>query len=85
MSVELTPLKCGPGVVYHTRCTNASVLRKLKIENGQRLSSPCMQRVVRYFGHVTRKDADNLEHLLLTGKVEGKRSVEFKTMFRSVV
>lgn len=31
-----------------------------------------MQGVVCYFDHVARKDTDNLERLMMTGKVEGQ-------------
>ncbi|KAL4705422.1 hypothetical protein ACJJTC_002260 [Scirpophaga incertulas] len=30
-------------------------------------------KYVRYFGHVARRDTSNLERLVVTGKIEGKR------------
>ncbi|KAL0878559.1 hypothetical protein ABMA27_003646 [Loxostege sticticalis] len=53
--------------------TNVSVLKELKMENAQRLSSICLHRVVSYFGHIARREANNLEKLIVTGKIEGKR------------
>lgn len=52
--------------------TNASILKQLKIST--RLSTMCLKRILEYFGHIARKDNDNLEKLIVTGKVDGKRS-----------
>ncbi|XP_052744154.1 uncharacterized protein LOC128199289 [Bicyclus anynana] len=52
--------------------TNASILAQLKVKI--RLSTICLKRILEYFGHIARKDGDNLEKLVITGKVEGKRS-----------
>lgn len=52
--------------------TNISILTKLSIKT--RLSTICLKRVLQYFGHIARKDGDNLEKLVVTGKVEGKRA-----------
>lgn len=43
------------------------------MENAQRLSTTCLQRIMRYFDHVARSGVDKLERLMVTGKVEGKR------------
>ncbi|CAH2230531.1 jg8859 [Pararge aegeria aegeria] len=51
--------------------TNASILRQLKIT--RRLSTTCLKRTLEYFGHIARRDGDNLEKIVVTGKVEGKR------------
>ncbi len=51
--------------------TNVSILRELKISS--RLSSVCLRRVLEYFGHIARKEGNNLERLIVTGKMEGKR------------
>ncbi|CAH2250222.1 jg6913 [Pararge aegeria aegeria] len=32
------------------------------------------QKIFEYFGHIARRDGDNLEKIVVTGKVEGKRS-----------
>lgn len=53
--------------------TNISILKQLKLEKTQRLSTTCLQRILRYFGHVARRDTNNLERLMVTGKIEGKR------------
>ena len=51
--------------------TNASILSKLKIKT--RLSTTCLRKILEYFGHIARKDGDNLEKCMVTGKIEGKR------------
>ncbi|CAH2208083.1 jg4661 [Pararge aegeria aegeria] len=51
--------------------TNVSILRQLKIT--RRLSTTCLKRILEYFGHIARRDGDNLEKIVVTGKVEGKR------------
>lgn len=48
-------------IPWTARRTNVSVLRELTIGS--------MQRVLRYFGQVTRRDADNLDRLMVTGKM----------------
>lgn len=53
--------------------TNVSILKQLKLEKTQRLSATCLRRIMQYFGHVARRDGNNLERLIVTGKVEGKR------------
>lgn len=52
--------------------------------NAEDRSSTCVQRVICYFGHMARRNADNLEHLIATRKVEGKRpnGKELKTKVR---
>ena len=47
-------------------------MNELRIK--QRLSSECYQRILRFFGHITRRQGDNLEKLVVQGKVEGTRS-----------
>lgn len=51
--------------------TNASILKDLKITC--RLSTICLRRIFEFFGHVARRRGDNLEKLLVTGKLQGKR------------
>ncbi|CAH2229632.1 jg27448 [Pararge aegeria aegeria] len=46
--------------------TNASILRQLKIT--RRLSNPCLQRILEYFVHIARRDGDDLEKIVVTGK-----------------
>ncbi|KAA5588615.1 hypothetical protein F3G61_31460 [Pseudomonas aeruginosa] len=45
--------------------------RELRIET--RLSTICYQKVLGYFGHIARRPPENLERLIVVGKVEGKR------------
>ncbi|XP_062532329.1 uncharacterized protein LOC134201487 [Bombyx mori] len=52
--------------------TNVSILKQLGIKI--RLSTVCLKRILEYFGYIARKDGDNLEKLMITGKVEGNRS-----------
>ncbi|CAH2268400.1 jg6269 [Pararge aegeria aegeria] len=49
--------------------TNASILRQLKIT--RRLSTTCLHRILEYFGHIARRDGDNILKIVVTGKVEG--------------
>lgn len=51
--------------------TNVSILEELGIQ--ERLSSVVKRRILKYFGHVTRRKDDNLEKLVVQGKPEGKR------------
>ncbi|CAH2254798.1 jg15382 [Pararge aegeria aegeria] len=54
--------------------TNVSILRQLKITRS--LSATCrkpVKRILEYFGHIPRRDGDNLEKIVVTGEVEGKR------------
>ncbi|XP_028027088.1 uncharacterized protein LOC114240658 [Bombyx mandarina] len=36
-------------------------------------SSECLHKVLGYCGHIARKDGNNFERLIMTGKVDGKR------------
>ncbi|CAH2260598.1 jg18276 [Pararge aegeria aegeria] len=56
-------------IPWTARRTNASILRQLKIT--RRLSTTCLKRILEYFGHIARRDGDNLENIVVTGKVEG--------------
>ncbi|KAJ0175343.1 hypothetical protein K1T71_009484 [Dendrolimus kikuchii] len=38
-----------------------------------RAISVCQQHILRYFSHIARKNPDNMEGLMVTRKVEGKR------------
>lgn len=58
-------------IPWTAKRTNVSILKELKVTT--RLSSICLQRVLEYFGHIARKDGGNLEKLVVTGKIEGKR------------
>lgn len=53
--------------------TNVSILKELQLERKPRLSTVCLRRVLEFFGHIARKPGDNLQKLIVTGKVEGKR------------
>ncbi|KAJ8726282.1 hypothetical protein PYW07_000980 [Mythimna separata] len=47
-----------------------SILQELQISS--RLSSEFLRRILQYFGHIARKEGDNLERLIVTGKIDGK-------------
>jgi len=51
--------------------TNVSILNELSITD--RLSTLCRRRILRYFGHITRREHNNLDMLIVQGKVEGRR------------
>lgn len=51
--------------------TNISILNELRIKD--RLSTICRRRILQFFGHISRRENDNLERLIVQGKVEGKR------------
>jgi hypothetical protein len=50
---------------------NESILKELKIK--RRLSDEIQLRIIRYFGHIMRRECDNTERLTVQGKVEGTR------------
>lgn len=52
--------------------TNMSILDELRIVD--RLSTICRRRILTYFAHISRREHDNLERLIVQGKVEGKKS-----------
>lgn len=58
-------------IPWTARRTNVSILNELNIQD--RLSTICRRRILQYFGHITRRDKDNLEKLIVQGKVEGRR------------
>ncbi|CAH2267501.1 jg22589 [Pararge aegeria aegeria] len=47
------------------------ILSQLKIKT--RLSTICLQRILSYFGHITRRGNESIEKLIVVGYVEGKR------------
>lgn len=56
---------------WTARRTNPSSLDELNITT--RLSTICLRKVLVYFGQIARKDSDNLEKLVITGKIEGDK------------
>ncbi|CAG9782016.1 unnamed protein product [Diatraea saccharalis] len=50
--------------------TNASVLTEVKIK--MRLSTTCLRRSFEFFGHIVRKEGDNLKKTLMTGRIDGR-------------
>lgn len=58
-------------IPWTAKRTNKSILDQLGIKT--RLSAVCYQRILGYFGHIARRQPDNLDKLVVVGKVEGKR------------
>ena len=58
-------------IPWTAKRTNVSILNQLRI--GTRLSTICYKRILGYFGHIARRSPDNLDKLIVVGKVEGKR------------
>ncbi|CAH2242623.1 jg8458 [Pararge aegeria aegeria] len=52
-------------ILWTAHRTNASILRHLT-------KSTCLQKFLEYLGHNARSDGDNLEKIVVTGKVEGQ-------------
>ena len=52
--------------------TNESIL--LEIGEKTRLFNAIVEQKLQYFGHIARREGDNLEKLIMFGIVEGKRS-----------
>ncbi|CAH2239712.1 jg6781 [Pararge aegeria aegeria] len=44
------------------------------LKNSQRLSSIVQARILTFFGHVSRRDNDSNERLVVQGRIEGTRS-----------
>lgn len=51
--------------------TNISINNE--INEAQRLSQIVLARILKFFGHINRRDDNNLEKLVIQGKMEGKR------------
>lgn len=51
--------------------TNQSVADEIQIPD--QLSKIINRSILKYYGHISRRDDDNLERLIIQGKMEGKR------------
>ncbi|XP_063547168.1 uncharacterized protein LOC134754758 [Cydia strobilella] len=58
-------------ISWTQRRTNISILQEFKVT--QRLSAIVHSRILRYFGHITRKEDDAMERLVVQGRVDGTR------------
>ena len=58
-------------IPWTARRTNQSILNDVGITD--RLSTICRRHILQYFNHITRRGEDNLEKLIVQGKVEGRR------------
>ncbi|VVC41174.1 Hypothetical protein CINCED_3A024703 [Cinara cedri] len=59
-------------IAWMERRINFSIQAVLNVKT--RLAVVCKQRILRFFGHVIRRDGSSLEKLTIEGKIEGKRS-----------
>jgi hypothetical protein len=59
-------------ISWKEKRTNSSILAVLNVET--RLAVVCKQRILRFFGHIIRRDGLSLEKMMIEGKIEGKRS-----------
>ncbi len=59
------------GISWMEKKTNTSILEKLGIET--RLAEIVERRILTYFGHLARRDEDNLERVVMLGEIGGKR------------
>lgn len=59
------------GVSWTEFRTNVSILQELGIK--RRLSDLVQTRILKFFGHVSRRDTDSIERLVVQGRVEGTR------------
>lgn len=51
---------------------NITILDMLNVEI--KLVVVCKQKILRFFGHISRRDGSSMEKLMIGGKIEGKRS-----------
>lgn len=58
-------------IKWTERRTNVSIIKQLKIS--RRLSSRVDEKILQFFGHIVRRDGENLEKIILQGKIEGTR------------
>ncbi|CAH2262335.1 jg26875 [Pararge aegeria aegeria] len=61
------------GVSWNEFRTNISIIRELDIK--QRLSTLAHSRILKFFGHVSRRDNNSIERLVVQGKVEGTKTL----------
>ncbi|KAL4113049.1 hypothetical protein QTP88_016750 [Uroleucon formosanum] len=54
-------------ISWMERRTNSSILAVLNVET--RLAVVCKQRILRFFGHIIRRDGSSLEKLIIEGKI----------------
>ncbi|CAH2233643.1 jg14387 [Pararge aegeria aegeria] len=59
------------GVSWTEFRTNISILQEIGIK--KRLSALVQSCILKFFGHVSRRESDSIERLVVQGKVEGTR------------
>ncbi|CAH2226459.1 jg4165 [Pararge aegeria aegeria] len=59
------------GVSWTEFRTNISILQEIGIK--KRLSALVQSRILKFFGHVSRRESDSIGRLVVQGKVEGTR------------
>ena len=72
--IDATEMYCWRRMLripWTARRTNESIIQELNIT--ERLSTSIQSRILKYFGHVMRRDADCMEKLIIQSKVPGRR------------
>lgn len=72
--IDATEMYCWRRMLripWTARRTNESIIQELNIT--ERLSTSIQSRILKYFGHVMRRDTDCMEKLIIQGKVPGRR------------
>jgi hypothetical protein len=59
------------GISWTEFRTNVSILKELRIK--QRLPTLVKTRILSFFGHVSRRNNDSIERLVVQGRANGKR------------
>lgn len=68
---EMTCYRRMLRIPWTARRTNASILQELNINSNTRLLPSIQQQILKFFGHIIRRDG--FEKLMIQGKVDGKR------------
>jgi len=70
---EMAVLRRICGITRHDRIRNIDVKKDLGIKND--ITAVLQQRLLQYFGHISRMGPDRYPYVLLQGKVHGTRGV----------
>lgn len=65
--------------MYQKSETNNSILRELKIDTNNRLLPIIQRRIVKFFGHVIRKNG--IKKLMIQGKIGKRKRGHFPNRF----
>ncbi|CAH2234371.1 jg23673 [Pararge aegeria aegeria] len=73
------------GVSWTEFCTNISILQEIGIK--KRLSALVQSRILKFFGHVSRRESDSIERFVVQGKVArglGRSPIRWTDQIKSV-